>query len=166
MFLQGINGYICRPQRKVMFLEAFVFSGGGWADPPLEADLRVLTSSGGHCSGWYASYWNAFLLEITSKLRKSKKMSLDTYIMKLVRPKYLQENSYLEQVHLGQLFRKKQPVLRWFCSLITVGYAWSVLCWLISRTSMRHLQLMSAIQDSRDKKCHCSPFTGSFVSRE
>ena len=43
------------------------------ADPfPLDADPRVLTSSGGHCSGWYASYWNAFLLEITSELLKSK----------------------------------------------------------------------------------------------
>ena len=30
-------------------------SKGGLPNPP------VLTSSGGHSSGWYASYWNAFL---------------------------------------------------------------------------------------------------------
>ena len=121
--------------------------------------LVVVTAAVGMHHGWFA-----FLLEITSELRKSKKKPLDTYIMKLVRPNYLQENSYLERVHLGQLFRKKQPVLRCFFSLITVGR--SVLCWLISKTSTRHLQLVSAIQDSRDKKCHCSPFTGRFVSRE
>ena len=35
------------------------YSGGR---PPLEVDPLVLTSSGGHCSGRYTSYWNAFLL--------------------------------------------------------------------------------------------------------
>ena len=33
---------------------------GGRADP-LEADPLVLTSSGGHCSGRYTSYWYGFL---------------------------------------------------------------------------------------------------------
>ena len=45
--------------------------GGVRADLPLEADLlppeadppQVLTSSGGHFSGRYTSYWNAFLLK-------------------------------------------------------------------------------------------------------
>ena len=69
-----------RPQGKVMFSEAcgvilFTDGGGGIrqtptieADPPLqpdplplEADLPVLTSSGGHCSGRYVFYWTAFL---------------------------------------------------------------------------------------------------------
>ena len=31
------------------------------ARPPLGRPPRVWTSSGGHCSGRYASYWNAFL---------------------------------------------------------------------------------------------------------
>ena len=46
---------------------------GGWADPPLglprrplrsasESGSQVMTSSGGHCSSRYTSYWNAFLL--------------------------------------------------------------------------------------------------------
>ena len=83
---------------------------------PLETDPRVLTVAVGMHHGWFA-----FLLEITSELRKSKKCH--TYIMKSVRPKCLQENSCLEQVHLGQLFRKKQPVLRCFFNLITVGNA-------------------------------------------
>ena len=28
--------------------------------------MTTLTSSGGHCSGRYASYWNAFLLTLLS----------------------------------------------------------------------------------------------------
>ena len=48
-----------------MFLEASVIlftwrEEGGRADP-LEADLLVLTSRGGHCSGRYTSYWYGFL---------------------------------------------------------------------------------------------------------
>ena len=34
--------------------------------PPMDRKLSLLTSSGGHCSGRYASYWNAFLLPPTS----------------------------------------------------------------------------------------------------
>ena len=29
--------------------------------PPGQRPAQVLTSSSGHCSGWHASYWNAFL---------------------------------------------------------------------------------------------------------
>ena len=43
-------GYVCLQER-----------GGGL--PPVKSGYSlVLTSSGGHCSGRYASYWNAFLL--------------------------------------------------------------------------------------------------------
>ena len=28
---------------------------------PLDTDPLVVTSNGGHCSGWYVSYWNTFL---------------------------------------------------------------------------------------------------------
>ena len=38
--------------------EGNVFRG---RPPPPGGDPLVLTSSGGHCSGWYASYWNAYL---------------------------------------------------------------------------------------------------------
>ena len=59
-------------------VSVILFTGGGQI--PLEADipqkehgarqevtsftplLLLLTSSGGQCSSWYASYWNAFLL--------------------------------------------------------------------------------------------------------
>ena len=73
-----------RPQAKVMFSEIWVilFKGGGespspWTEtpraetphsgqrPPGGRHPWVLTSSGGHCSGGYASYWNAFLLLFT-----------------------------------------------------------------------------------------------------
>ena len=45
---------------------------------PLEADLLplVLTSSGGHCSSRYASYWNAFLFYIEIN-KKNTKMTKD-----------------------------------------------------------------------------------------
>ena len=33
-----------------------------WRQIPLDSDPTVVTSSGGHCNGRYASYWNAFLL--------------------------------------------------------------------------------------------------------
>ena len=67
--MQGSTSY--RPLGKVMFSEASVilFTGGrptwgvvwlgglhGTPPPP------VVTCSGGHCTGWYASYWNALLL--------------------------------------------------------------------------------------------------------
>ena len=32
-----------------------------WADTPGQTRPQADTSSNGHCSGWYASYWNAFL---------------------------------------------------------------------------------------------------------
>ena len=61
-----------RPQGKVIiFRSVCLFIGGGVrtplsplrADPSMEADPRpVRTSSCSHCSGWYASYWNTFLL--------------------------------------------------------------------------------------------------------
>ena len=61
-----------QPQGKVMFSEACgshsVHGGGGeqtlsgGRSPSLEAD--PLTSSGGHYSGRYASYRNAFLFRI------------------------------------------------------------------------------------------------------
>ena len=63
-----------RPQGKVMFSQAYVCPGGRADPPPPKADPPwwqtphpwrktplVLTSSGGHCSGRYISYWNAFL---------------------------------------------------------------------------------------------------------
>ena len=37
-------------------------AGGESAQPQPPNPSPVLTSSGGHCSGRYASYWNAFLL--------------------------------------------------------------------------------------------------------
>ena len=66
-----------------MFSEAFVCSRGarqtapGETPIPLEGDPLdgeplppgwnpphpVMTASGNHCSGWYGSYWNAFLLK-------------------------------------------------------------------------------------------------------
>ena len=53
-----------RPQGKVMFSEAFVcLLGGGSTSKGGFAHPLVLTSSGGQCSGRYASYWNAFLLD-------------------------------------------------------------------------------------------------------
>ena len=48
-----------------MFSEASVIlsTGREVAYPlPPEADLPLLTSSGSHCSGRYASYWDAFLV--------------------------------------------------------------------------------------------------------
>ena len=55
-----------RPQGKVMFSKVFVHLLGDlntrgvclMDNPPL------VTSSGGHCSSWYAFYWNAFLFRI------------------------------------------------------------------------------------------------------
>ena len=70
---------IYRPERscgKVMFLHLSVilFTGGCLADTPLgrhaplQADTPCWadtpTQSDGHCSGWYASYWYAFLFHI------------------------------------------------------------------------------------------------------
>ena len=79
-------------QGKGMFSEAFVilFTGvclrgylpsGGWFASGVRGlhpgDLSpwvgwgclpthlVLTSSGGHCTGWFASYWNAFVFKYT-----------------------------------------------------------------------------------------------------
>ena len=73
--------------REVIFSEVSVCSKGrGWTNPPLQADIPLdaqtpclwrktppppevdppsylLTSSGGHCSGQYASYWNVFLFK-------------------------------------------------------------------------------------------------------
>ena len=67
-----------------MFSEAFVCSRGGadrhprgrpqslwretpWMENPYLLDGTpphpVMTASGNHCSGWYGSYWNAFLLK-------------------------------------------------------------------------------------------------------
>ena len=55
-----------RSQGKVMFSEACVIHSvhrGVRAEPPGGSPL-VLTSSGGHCSSWYASYWNVFLFYV------------------------------------------------------------------------------------------------------
>ena len=83
-----------RPQGKVMFLHRSVCSQGGFhpsgqkphldRDPPLRTETppgqrpplwtetssqretpQLLTSSHDHCSGQYASYWNAFLLSLS-----------------------------------------------------------------------------------------------------
>ena len=53
-----------RPQGKVMFSEASVILSGGERQRPPSPyrDPLVLTSSGGHCSSRYASYWDPFLL--------------------------------------------------------------------------------------------------------
>ena len=57
-------------QGKVMFSQVFVCTRGErvslWAKTPRQRHPRrdhiaVLISSGGHCSGRYTSYWNAFL---------------------------------------------------------------------------------------------------------
>ena len=50
-------------------------SAGGGQPPPLHTPILrhthptplVLTPSGGHQSGWYTSYWNAFLLKLKTK---------------------------------------------------------------------------------------------------
>ena len=61
---QSGNNY--RPQGKVMFSEAsvsqFVHRGQVCLLGVSPGDIPLVTSSGSHCSGRYASYLNAFLL--------------------------------------------------------------------------------------------------------
>ena len=62
------------PSPPLLVMEPY----SGWRPPPKEHRIRqevtsyippLLTRSGGHCSGRYASYWNAFLSEVKSLSR-------------------------------------------------------------------------------------------------
>ena len=50
---------------------------------PTPSCTPVLTSSGGHRSGRYASYWNAVLLELTSHVNIASQISWKTYTCSL-----------------------------------------------------------------------------------
>ena len=42
---------------------------GGWSASGGQTPL-IMTSSGDHCSGWYASYWNVFLLIVDRSFQR------------------------------------------------------------------------------------------------
>ena len=82
-FLPSATGNVFTP----VCLSVILFKGMGWPTPPRQTDtprrhppwtdtpapqadppLGRHLPRDGHCSGWYASYWNAFLFLVNSKL--------------------------------------------------------------------------------------------------
>ena len=76
--------------------------GGLETDTPLEvdtpeADTSILISTGGHCSGRYTSYWNAFLFYHCLQKISYKSLKITGAVRAIKGQEVLQDDSTLEQ---------------------------------------------------------------------